>query len=171
MFRCEYHLSPGPCCWGRLLVGLLPWRLHIPLHLRGLVELRAVDKKFPQTPSSSPRAAAGSLVDLEPINPPNHLPSRMPFPFLQSLLFLLPGLCCLGRLLDGLFLWGLHITIHPRGPSALRAVEKLRFWAFPCAYYAHCDTLSSDCGLRCKTLSFFFNIISTWTLPSFLPWW
>lgn len=35
-----------PCCWGRPLVGLLLWRLHILIYPRGPAALRAVEDQL-----------------------------------------------------------------------------------------------------------------------------
>ena len=35
-------ILPGLCCWGRPLVGLLPWRFHLPIHARGPAAPREV---------------------------------------------------------------------------------------------------------------------------------
>jgi hypothetical protein len=42
MLRKEINLPPGPGCWGRLIVGLLPRRLHFLIHSRGPSAFKAV---------------------------------------------------------------------------------------------------------------------------------
>ena len=73
-----FVLLPCPCSWGRPLVDLFPWRLHIPIHPRGPAALRAVGKNkspIPTPPSLSPRAPAVILVYSEPFTHQNtHLP-------------------------------------------------------------------------------------------------
>jgi hypothetical protein len=39
-------LLPCPFCWGRLLVGLLPWRHHLLIHPRGPAAFRAVGQQL-----------------------------------------------------------------------------------------------------------------------------
>lgn len=43
-----FVLLPCPCSWGRPLVDLFPWRLHIPIHPRGPAALRAGGKTLPR---------------------------------------------------------------------------------------------------------------------------
>ena len=109
---------PSPCCWGRPLVDLLPWRLHIP----SILEDPLHSEQLVRTPSpASPRAVPGSLVDSRPMTYQN--PAFLNINPLPSLPLLLPSTCCRGRTLVVLLPWRFHILIHQRGPTALGEVD------------------------------------------------